>query len=458
MKNKKLLWYLSGFAIVLIVMAIIGKSAGWFGNEERIKVSAEKAQKRTIVETITANGKIQPETEVKISPDVSGEIVALYVREGDEVKKGDLLLKINPDIYLSNLDRMKATVNSAKSNLANARARLLQVDAQFKQAELSYNRNKSLYNKGAISEADYENAQSAYETAKAEVEATKENIKSVEFAVKSSEASLKEANENLTKTTIYAPINGTVSKLNVESGERVVGTAQMPGTELLRIANLNLMEVKVEVNENDIVNVSLGDTALIEVDAYMNKKFSGIVTEIANSANTTGVSADQVTSFDVKILLLQESYDELISKDNPNYYPFRPGMSASVEIQTATIAETLTIPIQAVTTRADSTIHILDKKKEEMGGESMNDDNEKAEKERKSKNDSIKEIVFILKDGKAVKQIVKTGIQDNNYIQVIKGLNENDEIIVAPYSAVSKKLKDGSLVEKVDKEKLFEEK
>jgi HlyD family secretion protein len=457
MKNKKLLWYLSGAAVLLIIIAIIGKSAGWFGNVEKIKVCAEKPQKRTIVETITANGKIQPETEVKISPEVSGEIVALYVKEGDEIKKGDILLKINPDIYLSNLDRMKATLNSAKSNFANSKARLLQVEAQFNQAELSYFRNKSLHDKGAISEAEFENAQSAYEIAKAEVEATKENINSMDYAVKSAEASLKEANENLTKTTIYAPINGTISKLNVESGERVVGTAQFSGTELLRIANLNMMEVKVEVNENDIVRVSLGDTAIVEVDAYLKKKFKGIVTEIANSANTTGVSADQVTSFDVKILLLQESYNELIPKDNANYYPFRPGMSATVDIQTETIADALSIPIQSVTTRTDTAKFTFGKKQKEEEMQTGPGE-EKTEKINKSRNDSIQEIVFVIKESKSVKRNVKTGIQDNNYIQIITGVSEDDEVIVAPYSAVSKKLKDGSPVEKVMKDKLFEEK
>ncbi|MCX6256804.1 MAG: efflux RND transporter periplasmic adaptor subunit [Bacteroidia bacterium] len=458
MKNKKLLWYLGGAAIILIIFAVIGKSAGWLGNTERIKVSTEKPANRTITEIITANGKIQPETEVKISPDVSGEIVELNVKEGDEVKAGQLLIKINPDIYLSNLDRMVATVNSSKANLANAQAHLLQVEAQMKQAELSYNRNKTLHDKGAISDADFENSQSAFETAKAELAATKENINSMNYGVKSAEASLKEANENLMKTTIYAPVNGTISKLNVEKGERVVGTAQMPGTELLRIANLNLMEVKVEVNENDIVHVKLGDTALIEVDAYLSKKFRGIVTEIANSANTTGVAADQVTSFDVKILLLQDSYKYLIPKDNPNYYPFRPGMSASVDIQTETLVDVLSVPIQAVTTRTDSTKLIMNNKKEDQSDKGGSPFDEKTDKAEKAKTDSVKEIVFILKDGKATIRQVKTGIQDNNYIRIISGLTEKDEVITAPYTAVSKKLKEGTKVEKVAKDKLFEQK
>ena len=441
MKNKKILRYLIIGAVVLIIFAVIGKKQSWFGKSKAIKISTEKVSKRNIIETITANGKIQPETEVKISPDVSGEIVELNIMEGDEVEEGKLLLKIKPDIYLSNLDRMKASLNSTKSNLANSKARLVQTEAQFKQTELSFKRNKKLWAQKTISEAEWETAESSYLVAKAEVEAGRETVNAAEYAVKSSEASLKEAKENLTKTTIYAPMSGTISKLNVEKGERVVGTAQMAGTELLRIANLSKMEVKVEVNENDIVRVSLHDTAIIEIDAYLKEKFKGIVTEIANSANTVGVSTDQVTSFDVKILILPESYAHLIPEDNPNFYPFRPGMSANVDIQTRIDKNALSIPIQAVTTRKDKS-----------------QDTDSLKTIKNQTDDKMMEVVFVYDDGKVNLRKVVSGIQDNNYIKIDSGLKFEEEVVISPYNAISKKLKDGTAVEKVDKNELFTEK
>ncbi|OFY90063.1 MAG: efflux transporter periplasmic adaptor subunit, partial [Bacteroidetes bacterium RIFOXYA2_FULL_33_7] len=386
--------------------------------------------------------KIQPEKEVKISADVSGEIVELYVKEGQEVKQGDLLLKIKPDIYVSNLDRMEASLNSAKSNLSNAKARLSQVEARFIQAEQAYQRSKKLHEQNAISESDYENAVSEFQVAKAEVDAAKETVSASEFAVLSSEASLKEASENLKKTSIYSPIDGTISLLNVEQGERVVGTIQMAGTEILRIANLNRMEAKVEVNENDIIHVSLGDTAIIEVDAYLDKEFKGIVTEVANSANTQGVSTDQVTSFDVKVRILQSSYENLTPKDSVNKYPFRPGMTATVDIQTETHKNVLAIPIQAVTTRTDSTEIVKTDKEDQIVEQNK---------------DEQLEVVFVFDNGKAIQKTVKTGIQDDEFIEIIEGLEEKVEVITAPYSLISKKLKDNMVVEKGDKNNLFTE-
>lgn len=441
---KKYKKYIYIIAIILIVFAFIGKRAGWFGKAEIYKVSVEKVTKRTITEIITANGKIQPETEVKISADVSGEIVELHIKEGEEVKKGQLLLKIKPDIYISTIERMEASVNSAKANLANAKARKSQVEAQFIQSEQTYNRSKQLYDKNAIAKSEYENALSSFDVAKAEVDAAKQTVLASEFAVNSAEASLKEANENLQKTAIYAPIDGTISMLNVELGERVVGTIQMAGTEILRIANLNIMEVKVDVNENDIVRVGLGDTALIEVDAYLNQKFKGIVTEIANSANNSGIIAtDQITSFDVKIRILQESYSHLIKDTIKRTYPFRPGMSAGVDIQTETRYNVLSIPIQSVTTRVDTI-----KNSVEMIGERAN---------KISDNEQIVEIVYVYNNEIVNSKTIKTGIQDNNYIEVIEGLEENAEVVSAPYSTISKKLKDNLKVIKVEKDKLFEE-
>ena len=418
MKNNKILKILVPVVIVLLVFAVIGKKAGWFGKAVTIKVSVENAEKRLVVETITANGKIQPEKEVKISPDVSGEIVDLTVKEGDQVEKGQLLIRIKPDIYISQRDRSLAAISSA-------RARLAQSDAQFTQAELSFKRTKQLFEEQTMSKSEYEQAEATYSVAKAEVDAAK-------FAVVSAEASLKEANENLTKTSIYAPMTGTVSMLLVELGERVAGTGMMAGTEMLRVADLSRMEAQVQVNENDIVRVNLGDTALISVDAYLDKKFKGVVTEIANSAKTTGVSADQVTNFDVKILVLPESYKEIIMAGNPN--PFRPGMSATVDIQSETKAGIIAVPIQSVTTRADTTKVITQSDKD------------------------IRTIVFIT-DGKyALAKDVKTGIQDNNYIEIVSGIAEKDQVISAPFSAISKKLSDSTLIEIVKKEQLYKEK
>ncbi|HBH84485.1 MAG TPA: efflux RND transporter periplasmic adaptor subunit [Bacteroidales bacterium] len=416
MKNNKILKILLPFVVVLLILAVIGKKQGWFGKAAMVKVAVENAEKRTIVETITANGKIQPEKEVKISPDVSGEIVELPIKEGDPVVKGQLLLRIKPDTYISQRDRSMAAISSA-------RARLAQSEAQFTQAELSFRRNKQLFDEQTISKSDFEQAEASYTVAKAEVDAAK-------YSVISSEASLKEANENLIKTSIYAPMSGTVSMLLVELGERVAGTNLMAGTELLRVADLSRMEARVEVNENDIVRVKLGDTAIIEVDAYLDKKFTGVVTEIANSAKTTGISADQVTNFDVKILVLPESYQNLIKDGKVN--PFRPGMSATVDIQTESKDDVIAIPIQSVTTRTDTTKTSV----------------------RKS-SDEIRTLVFIT-DGKyALARDVKTGIQDNSYIEIISGVEENDRVVSAPFSAISKKLSDSTLIEILKKEELF---
>ncbi|MCE5346769.1 MAG: efflux RND transporter periplasmic adaptor subunit [Bacteroidales bacterium] len=419
MKNNKILKILVPIAIVLIIFAIIGKKKGWFGKELTVKVAVENAERRLIIESITANGKIQPEKEVKISPDVSGEIVELTIKEGDQVEKGQLLLRIKPDTYISQRDQSQAAISSA-------RARLAQIQAQFTQAELSFKRNKQLYQEQTISKSDYEQAEASYTVSKAEVEAAR-------FSIASAEASLKEANENLTKTSIYAPMSGTVSMLLVELGERVAGTNLMAGTELLRVADLSRMEAQVEVNENDIVKVSLGDTAVIEVDAYLDQKFKGIVTEIANSAKTTGQSADQVTNFDVKILVLPESYQKLVDAGDSN--PFRPGMSATVDIQTESKAGIVTVPIQSVTTRTDTT-----KISKTVSGK------------------DIRTLVFTT-DGKyALAKDVRTGIQDNNYIEILSGVAENDRIISSPFSAISKKLSDSTLIEIVKKEDLFKEK
>ncbi|HOP03500.1 MAG TPA: efflux RND transporter periplasmic adaptor subunit [Tenuifilaceae bacterium] len=429
MKRNALLKYLIGIALVLIILAVVGKKAGWFGKPETIEVSVENPQIRTITESISANGKIQPVVEVKISPEVSGEIIELTVKEGDRVEKGQLLCRIKPDTYISIKERTIAAVNSAK-------ARLTQTQAQLQQSELSFNRSKQLFEQKAISESEFESAKTSYQVAKADVQAAI-------FNVESAEASLKEAEESLRKTTIYAPVSGTVSKLNVELGERVVGTAQMAGTEILRLANLSNMEARVNVNENDIVRVKLNDTALIDVDAYTEDKFKGIVTQIANSASVTGSTTDQVTTFEVRILMLEDSYKHLVTAKKPN--PFRPGMSTTVDIQTTTKRNILTVPIQAVTTRSDSV---------SIGAKGFTEVTEGEQEDVKPKTE-LKEVVFITAGDTAKMVTVKTGIQDNRYIQVTEGLTGEEEVVVAPFSAISRKLSDNKLVTKVEKDKLF---
>jgi HlyD family secretion protein len=445
--NKKTIIFISAAVIVILIVLVVLKSRGTIGSENLTRVSTEKASRRTIIEAVSANGRIQPEREVNITPYISGEVVELHVKEGDEVKEGDLLAKIDPEIYLSNFERSEAGLQSQKANLANSRARLAQTRAQFTNAELSFERNKTLFEQDVISQADYDAALSQYEVAKAEVQAAEETVKAAEFQVASAEASLREARENLTKTAIYSPTEGTISRLIVEKGERVAGASQFSaGTELMRVANLNSMEAVVQVNENDIVRVKLNDTSLIEVDAYLNRKFKGIVTEIATSADVTGVSTDQVTNFEVKIRILKESYTDLIPENNPSYSPFRPGMSTTVDIQTTIESNTLTVPIQAVTTRSDST-------GKTVGNRQTMDKN--AGDEEKEEVKEIKEYVFLLEDGKAKMVAVKSGIQDNTYIQILEGLNEGDEVITGPYRAFSRTLKNEEAVEVVDKKDLF---
>lgn len=432
---------ITGICVLILIIVIVIKMAS---DKNEIEVETAKVQKRTIVESVSANGKIQPEVEVKISSDVSGEVVELNVKEGDMVKKGDVLCRINPDIYETAMERMVAAVNTAKANLANALARYEQVKSKFSNDSISFIRTKKLYDQGVISQSEYELQKTNFDNSKSEVNASYQNIKAAEFNVNSAIASLSEANKNLGKTTIIAPVNGRVIKLGIEKGERVVGTAQMSGTEMMVIASSNEMEVSVEVNENDIVRVHLNDTTMIDVDAYLPRRFKGIVTEIAESANTTGISADQVTNFIVKIRILQDSY-----KDLPN--PFRRGMSATVEIMTKYANNILSLPIQAVTTRIDSSLLKKDNKKEkeeDNGGLDVTHTNKK-QKEEKLKPE---EVVFIFSDGVAKMVKVKVGIQDENFIEVISGLKEGDLVISGPYSAVSRQLKEGSKVALKDEE------
>lgn len=426
MKSKKLIIIIGISAVVLLSVLGIGKKQGWFGNEGYLKVAVETGIEREIVEVITANGKIQPETEVAISPDVSGEIVDLVIKEGEEVKKGQYLLKIKPEAY-------QMARNRAEASLNNTRARQKQAEAQLEMANLDYKRNKQLYEDEAISTSEFEQSLTSYNTSLAEKEAS-------EFSVISAQATLDEADESLTKTSIYAPMSGTISSLSVELGERVVGTSMMSGTEILRIANLNRMEVEVEVNENDIVRVTNRDTAIIEVDAYPDTRFKGVVSEIPVSANTMGVTTDQVTNFMVKILLLPESYEDKISETNP--YPLRPGMSATADIQTDRRTGIYSIPIQAVTTRMDTTGTATVKEDQQIGQVSSDGSvsNSTLPSDAKPTSDEPMVVVFVVSEGKAWMKEVKTGIQDNNYIEITEGLDTEAEIIVAPYSAISRQI------------------
>jgi len=447
--HKKRNILLISIAVVLIIALVAAKKSGVIGSKKLTKVSTEKVVKRSIIEEISASGKIQPEKEILIAPDASGEIVGLYVNEGDSIKAGQLLLKINPDIYESNLEKARAMLNSAKANLANSKARLSQAEAQMVKYEADFKRSQDLHKKDVISDADFEAVQSQYNVGKAQVEAAKESVEASKYSVKNAEAAVKEAENNLRKTAVFAPIDGTVSKLSKQLGERVSGASQFSGgTEVMRVANLNNMEVQVDVGENDIVRVHLNDTTLIEVDAYLGRKFKGIVTQIANSANQTPAGSDQVTNFKVRIRMLASSYEDLMDPNKPNLSPFRPGMSASVQILTKYVANVLSIPIPAVTTRDDTSSYNTAKKYNIKKTTSA---------ENKIKTTDVQEYVFLYKDGEVILQKVKTGVQDNNYFEILEGLNEGDEVVVAPYRAISKKLKNHQPVEKVKKEDLFKE-
>lgn len=444
---KKIYWIIGiGTALILAVVAVQLMK----GNKPT-EVYTEKAEIRDIIEVVSATGKVQPETELKISSDVSGEITEMLVKEGDQVKKGDLLCRIRPDLYMNAFERVNASVNTTKANLKTAQAQLDQAKANLVNSESIFNRNKKLLEQSAISQQEFDAAKAQYQSAVANVAALEAGLKAGQYTIESSEASLKEANTNLEKTYIYSPVDATVSKLSVEKGERVVGVSGMSGTEIMRLANLNEMEVSVEVNENDIIKVHKNDTALIEVDAYMDKKFKGIVTEIANSSNSSGISIDQVTNFVVKIRMLRESYIYLVSQTN--LIPFRPGMSASVDIQTRRVKNVISLPIQAVTIRNKDSLSL--KKRENSGDREIKVKNDNEDKDKLKTEEKNKEYVFVFENGLSKQVEVKTGIQDNDYIEITNGVKKGDEIICGPYSAVSKILKDKSKVKVVRKEDLY---
>ena len=435
--KKRTLYLLVGGIIGLVVLGIVLKKSGTIGKKEKgTEVEIADVMQRTVVETVSATGKIQPEIEVKISSEVSGEVIALPFKEGQMVRKGDLLVKINPKLYTSGLTRSKA-------GLSNTKAGLSQADATFKEAKASYDRNKRLFEKGIISKSEWDRAVATYEGAQASKEAAYYNVES---AV----ATVKEASDNLGRTTIYAPVSGTISRLDVELGETVLGTQQMAGTEMMRVADLNNMEVEVDVNENDIVKISIGDSAKVEVDAYLKKEFKGIVTSISNSASTA-LSADQVTNFKVKIRILKESYADLTKGKPASFSPFRPGMTATVDIITTRKENVIAVPISAVVMRTDTT------------AARKNYSNEKADSDDEAevavtKNEKRYECVFV-KSGEKVKlKIITTGIQDDTYIEVLSGLNKGETIVTGPYTTVTKELNPGDVVYIKSKEDIAAEK
>ena len=413
----------------LLVLLFVARQLEWIGGEEKINVTFATAEPQTIIERVSASGTVQPVVEVKISPEVPGEIIELNVEEGDSVAQDQLLVRIRPDNFESALSRTQATLNQQRANLSQMEAMRESAAARLVQAKANYERNKKLYEDNVISDADFEQIESSYQVALQDLESAKQNVQAARYGIRSAQATVDEARENLSLTSIFAPVSGIVSKLDVEKGERVVGTSQMAGTEMLRIADLNQMEVRVDVNENDIIRVAIGDTAVVDVDAYSyaDKEFAGVVTAIANTANEK-LTQEAVTEFEVRIRLLNESYQDLL--DEKKTYPFRPGMTASVDIITQRKDDVLAVPLSSVTTRPkDSTENATETKP-------------------LAEDDATDEVVFRRKaDNTVEKVVVVSGISDYENIEIISGLTEGDEVVSGPYVAVSSELADGKAVE-----------
>ncbi len=443
MKSKKVWWIVIISIILIVVLVIVARN-----NEgDETKVAVEKAGRHTITETVTASGKIYPETEVKLSPEVSGEITLLDIKEGDSVVKGQVLVKINPAIYNSMVNQATASVEQTKASASNTREMMAQAESQYQLALATYNRNKKLFDQKVISQLEFEQGEASYKSAKATFDAAKASTSGGKYSIIGAQASLTQAEQNLLKTTVIAPTSGIISELLVKKGERVLGTAQMAGTEMLTIADMSRIEVRVDVSETDIPKVKIGDTTLIDADAYRNRKFKGIVSKIAVSSTktgtSTGASSDQVTNYTVYILILPSSYADLSARMGKGKFPFKPGMSASVEIQTNRQDNILSVPVNAVTTRdwPDSV-----KNKNIAASTSIND--------------NIRQVVFVFNAATKMVEIrdVKTGLQDNKYLQVTEGLKEDEEVVIAPYGAIARTLKDKTRVKITDKDKLFEAK
>lgn len=449
--SKSLKWILISIGILIVLLVVLSKT-GAFGKAEGIKVTAEKVQKRTIIEVVNASGKIYPEVEVKVSPDISGEITELTVQEGDSVKKGQILARIYADIYNIQRNQANSGVEQSQANVANSQAALLALNAQMEQAQRTYDMQKQLFDDKVISRNEFNIAEANLKSSKANYNAALEGIRGVKASVKSAQSNLQKANKDLSRTVVISPMDGVVSLLNVKKGERVVGSNLMSGTEILRIADMAKIEIRVDVGENDVPKVKLGDSAIVEVDAYSNKKFKGIVTQIASSnngassQNALANTSNDVTQYKVYIRLLPESYKDLLGKGS---FPFRPGMSANADIQTKTHNNVLSIPINAVTTRDVNDSTKTEKKNED----------ETNTKTTAQLLDDLEVVVFVLdKDDKVKKMKVKTDIQDINNIEITEGLKEGDMVITGPYEEVSKTLKEGKKVKVVDKKDLFDKK
>jgi HlyD family secretion protein len=457
--RKRFKWILLTI-IGIIVIYFVGKAA--FGKKDTgEKVAVEKATKRTIVETVTASGQIYPEVEVKISPDIAGEVVELNVMEGDSVRKGQVLARIFADIYALQRDEASSQVNQSQATVANSEAALDALNANLNQAKQAYDRNKSLYDQQVISKSELEQYETTLRSAQANFNAAQQNIRSLKAGVTSAQTGLTRANKDLGRTTLVAPMDGVISSLQVKRGERVAGNNFNVGTEMMTVADMSVLEVRVDVGENDIVKVNLGDSADIEVDAYNNRKFKGVVKEIASSTKsaTSGQSAatNDVTNYEVRIRLDRASYEDLINPAKPKSFPFRPGMNASADIKTRRVDNALSVPITAVNARVKGSDQSISDKKQENAA-SSGDDNDDTKPEASISNE-LEEVVFVLQPDNTVKKVVvKSGIQDINFIQLLSGLPEGAQVITGPYNAVSKTLKDGAKVTVVPKDKLFEKK
>lgn len=457
--NKKLLWIIVGVVLLVVVLVVL-KNNGTLGKDEGTKVSAEKVARRTIIETVNASGKLYPEVEVKVSPDISGEIVELAVNEGDSVKKGQVLAKIYADIYTTQRDQAAALVNQQQASVQNNSAQLGALKASVDQMKRTYDRQKQLLDEKVISRSEFEQAESAFLSAEANYNAALQGIRGSEAGVQSARANLLKANKDLSRTAVLAPMNGVVSLLNVKKGERVVGNSMMAGTEMMRVADMNLIEVIVDVGENDIPKVHLGDSSIVEIDAYNNRKFRGLVTKIASSnstaAQSSSASTNDVTNYKVHIRLLFDSYKDLFDASKTKNFPFRPGMSASADIQTKRHENALSVPIYAVTTREKNSDNPVQSRKEVNVQTSQSGS---GEENAKPASLELDEVAFLLQPGGKVKKVnVQTDIQDINYIEVLSGLKEGDQVITGPYNTIAKLLKDGMKVNVVDKDKLFEAK
>lgn len=460
--NKKI-WWIIGILLVVAITLIILKKKEVIGKKEATKVATEKIIRRTIIESVSASGKVYPEDERKVSSDVSGEVVEMYVEEGDSVRKGQLLAKVFADVLTSAKDRAASVVNQQQAQVGNTEASLRSFEARLNQTKLAYDRQKKLFDEKVISRQEFEQAESTYLTAKADLEAAKQTIKSGKASVQSAQASLTEAEKNLSRTGIISPMDGIVSLLAVKKGERVSGNSFSLGTEIMRVADMSKIEVRVDVGENDIPKVKIGDSAIVEVDAYNDRKFKGVVTQISSSstsAQTTGAAAasGDVTNYKVFIRIDPASYADLIDPVKGRNLPFRPGMSASADIMTIRQENVLAVPILAVTTRDKNEQESKVKAKEE-------EDKKKAQGQvvpatnNAVMTDEMEEVVFVIqKDGTVKKVAIRTSIQDNEYIEVMSGLKEGDEVVSAPYNTISKTLKDGMKVSVVPKEKVYDEK